>query len=118
MGSGNFGTNESMHWAVSHSDRAGDTTITGRDPIPVELIGEGTDGKGNSAGKGHRGYLRVRLRFTGQGGRKSLADLLAYLSKNAPTDDYELDIRVPAIPRTQEEITKGTKGPWEVRVDW
>jgi hypothetical protein len=118
MGSGNFGTNASMHWAVSHSDRTGDTPITGRDPISVDLIGEGTNGTGGSAGKGHRGFLRVRLRFTGQAGRRSLADLLAFLGANAPTDDYELDIRVPTVPRTMDEITKGTKGPWEVRVDW
>lgn len=118
MGSGGFGTNASMHWTISHSDRAGDTPITGRDPISVDLIGEGTDGMGRPAGKGHRGFLRVRLRFTGPAGRASLADLLSFLSKNAPTDDYELDIRVPTVPRTLDEITAGAKGPWEVRVDW
>jgi hypothetical protein len=120
MGNGGFGTNESMHWKISHSDRAGDLPhSTGRDPIPVDQIGRGSQGEGGPPdGKDYPGYLLVRLRFTGTAGMNSLVQLKDYLDKNVPTSDYALEIKVPTIRRTQREIDDGTKDPWEVRVDW
>lgn len=116
MGRGSFGTNQSMHWRIGYSDAGSDPGVSGSDPIPVDQIGEGVNAAGN--GKGHRGFLRVRLRFTGQIGRQSLRNLAEFLAKNPATDDYELAIDVPIIPRTDAEIKSGSKGEWEVRVDW
>jgi hypothetical protein len=117
MGSGGFGTNESMHWTISHSDASEDTPISGRDPIPVSWIGKGSNGT-SPGDKDHEGFLRVRLRFTGADGRESLGELLEYLKEHPPTDDYRLTIDVPMIRRTRAEMAREKKDNWEVRIDW
>ena len=124
MGSGGFGTNASVHWRISHSDGRGSVPVSGRDPIPYELIGEGVDANGRSARKGHQGFFRVELRFKGSRARGQIAALIKYLSTHpVPSGprakvDYRLVIDVPIIRRTLQEVDKKVNEPFEVTVDW
>jgi hypothetical protein len=114
MGSGGFGTNASMHWKVSNLDEDPKPTSKGRDPIPTDRIGRGSDGS-----KNHPGRLKVRLRFKGAttGINAWIDELQAQLGaydRGLSTQDFVLTIQVPAILRDNEEQDL----PWEVMVDW
>src|SRR5215212_2466955 len=104
MGSGGFGTNASLHWTIAHSDDPNDNPISGRDPIDPDLIGRGTNSRGAPWNKDHSGFIRVRLRFTGVEGEKKINLLADYLRTLTPSGNDVLDIQVPIIRRTRNEI--------------
>ena len=131
MGQGGFGTNQSVHWRIKHTGSSG--SIIGEDPVPVDEIGEGDRRKGRKKRKtgksrdGHKGFLRVKMRFTGKDAVDSLSKLLADIAKNLaghdfeddpPNPDFRVTADIPIIRRTKKEISSGSKDPWEITVDW
>jgi hypothetical protein len=118
MGSGGFGTNASLHWKISHADDIPDAPIAGRDPIDPDNIGMGSTRTGDPWTKGHKGFIRVRMRFTGPNAANSLKKLRDLVLTLTPSGDDTIEVDVPIVPRTKDEIERDLKGDWEVRVDW
>lgn len=114
MGSGGFGTNASMHWKVSHLDQDSKPTSLGRDPIPPDQIGRGSNGS-----KNHPGRLKVSLRFKGPSTTvtpwiDALQTALETYNRGLPSQDFRVEVYVPAITRSDPDNDL----PWEVMVDW
>jgi hypothetical protein len=102
MGSGEFGSNGSVHWKIVHTaDEAHQGFVRGRDPsIPGNMKGLHVVPK----------FFTLRLRFpTERAARLALEEAL----KSVDRDGHAL-VRVPAISRDQPDENL----PWEIKVEW
>jgi hypothetical protein len=97
MGSGDFGSNGSVHWNVRHTG-PGAGQSSGKDPIPFTQIGNGG---------GHGGSFRVRMRFA------SVAAAQTALSNAQVNGQGVVTLLVP-----KEEPQRSQPGAPEIEVDW
>ena len=98
---------ETMHW--------GDVQVLGRDTITFGEIGTTRD-PATGRSKGHPGRFRVRIRFANRGDAIGAA-LSGALKVKRVGDQWVLQIDVPAIDRTEEQMDP-VNPPSEIRVDW
>ena len=98
MGSGEFGSNGSVHWRVVHTaDQTNAGFVHGRDPNT-------SGGPVNTSG-----MFRVKLRFpTDDAAREALKNAAAGAKGGF------VYVLVPAIKRQNENQDP----PWEIHVDW
>jgi hypothetical protein len=116
MGYGEFGTNGSLHWKLGYDDVA-DVPPDHQD---YDTIAEGEVGHGSNQGKGHKGFLQVRLRF--QDKNQAIQVLTVAANAAAPiagAGGVYAFINVPAVKgRKLTGSSKKDEPLWEVRVDW
>ena len=119
MGSGDIGTNGSVHWQINYTDTVGvpdhkdlDDTKKhpgkpGADPRPP--IGDGKAGSG---------LLRVTLRFNNPAeARKILGDALASL-QGGPANIRAVTIDLPIRGFRPNAPNPANRDEWEIGVDW
>lgn len=116
MGYGEFGSNGSLHWKLGYDDVGG----VPPDHQDYDTIAEGEIGHGSHQGKGHRGFLQVRLRFRNQTEAETILTAAGKAAGSIGTNGgvYAI-INVPAV--TGRKLTGPNPKPdplWEVRVDW
>ena len=97
MGSGDFGSNGSVHWNIRHTG-PGAGQFNGNDPIPYDQIGNGG---------GHARSFRLRLRFPDESAAKTA------LSNAQVTPQGVVTLLVPKI-----EPMRPNPGQAEIEVDW
>jgi hypothetical protein len=98
MGSGDFGSNGSVHWHIQHT--AGGGGGAGNDPVDYDDIGESG---------GHKKFFRVRLKFPDEASAK--AALANANTKVTPQGVVTID-----VPKTEPK--RQTPNPPEVSVRW
>jgi hypothetical protein len=104
MGYGEFGTNGSMHWNVSHDSDASVPTIRGIDP--EDKVGRSTGGQR---------VLDVRLRFASiEEARKKFDEALEGCGRMRHAQGIYVTVEVPVVPRRSAQ----SNANWEIRVDW
>ena len=95
MGSGDFGSDGSVHWNVRHTGSG--QPVHSVDPVPYADIGnEG----------GHGGFFRVILRFESETAARSALGNAQFAGNGIAT------ILVPKMPERNNPV------PPEVKVDW
>jgi hypothetical protein len=100
-----------MHWRTTSDDATNPTSIpVTRDPIDPDQIGTGSTGT-----KGHKGSIRVRMRFP-----TSAAAEAAWTSAAKDVlpgaKGFYVTIDVPVVEPVRPSPTDDLH--WEVRVDW
>jgi hypothetical protein len=104
MPGGEFIPNESIHYAIVHSGGS----LKGEDRIPYDDIG---------VGQGHRGRLRVTLRFNNRGQATAAIQNLEVIE--AKGGKFEVIIEVPTKKHTKDETKADYPNPnAQVRVEW
>src|SRR5712671_4086608 len=122
MGSGDFGSNGSMHWQVNYSDVNGqpdhlDYDNTKRHPGgPPDVPPPNRPDIG--AGKAGSGLLRVTIRFNSPpDARRVLNDALANLQA-APANTKDVTLDVPIRGFRPQRPNPANRDEWEIGVDW
>ena len=104
MGSGDFGSNGSVHWNVRHtpsnSGQVPGPVYGNRDPIPFDDIGRTA---------GHLDSFRLTLKFPDEGIAR--AALTAALASVQPNGYATLD-----VPKVQPK--RSSPVPPEISIDW
>ena len=105
MGSGEIGSNGSVHWKVTYDDNA----ISADHMDYDDAVVHGQIGKS----KNHAGTFRVTARFNNETeARQALKDLQARFAKNPGNIIYlDVDLR----PKKKKP---GPSHEWELRIDW
>ena len=99
MGSGEFGSNGSVHWKVVHTaDQRNGGFVHGKDP-----------NKGSSGQVNTEGMFRLKLRFPSDDVARKALDKAASGSSNGI-----VYVMVPA-PRRDKETDDL---PWEIKIEW
>lgn len=106
MGGGDFGSNGSVYWKVTHTvPDAGVTEVgaySGKDPIRYDDIGKG--------GR-HEGTYQLKLRFPDDATAwKALAQAFATVEDGVAT--------VHVKKTSPARDTPTANPPWEIRIDW
>jgi|1185.fasta_scaffold597352_1 hypothetical protein len=104
MGSGDIGSNGSVHWKVTYDDNAISADHMDYDEMDHKTIG---------LDKGHPGKFRLTARFQSiEDAEQALGDI-AKRFKNTPSKEIYLDVNVrPERPKP------GPSHEWEIRIDW
>ena len=105
MGSGEFGSNGSVHWKVTYED--------GNGPAHVDWDTRRYEDVGRT--KGHPRMFRVTARYRNyQQARAALQRALARLqTSDGDRNVVELDVNL-----RKKQRTPGTTDAWEIKVDW
>jgi hypothetical protein len=104
MGSGEFGSNGSVHWKVSYDDDASYADHVDYDELRHTKIGKK---------KKHPGKFRVTARYeTVADARKALKEAQARFKKT-PSRILHLD-----VDAREEQPNPGPSHDWELRIDW
>jgi hypothetical protein len=103
MGSGEIGSNGSVHWRISYNEQ-GVADHVDYDTKPYDQIGKG---KPNGD---HPGHIRVTARF------KTANAASAALAGAQKGNTLVIDI--PVRPFNEVQNGPGNPNDWEVRVDW
>jgi hypothetical protein len=119
MGSGDIGSNGSVHWMISYTDVVGappdhkDWDDSKRHP------GGPPDARPEiGAGKAGPGLLRVTLRFNSPvEATRVLTDALAAL-KAAPPNTTNVTLDVPIRGYRPQAPNAANRNDWEIGVDW
>jgi hypothetical protein len=113
MGSGEIGSNGSVHQFVRYDDGGGGPAQHSVDPIQYNRIGLGTGGPG----KNHQGAFAVRMRFKTKGEAEAALEAAKTTITGLPgAGGVYATCMVPVVnPKRQNE----DDDPFlEVRVDW
>jgi hypothetical protein len=113
MGNGEFGSNGSVHYSIRDDDSpAAPPKYTERDPIPYDQIGRGTGG-----GKGHPGFLAVRMRFPdAAAARSALTAAIATIGSVTGGNGIYATCMVPVVTPVRPNADADPFN--EVKVDW
>ena len=104
MGSGDFGSNGSVHWRIKYDDDVDYADHVDIDAVAHEHIG---------VKKNHAGKFRVTARYNSvDEARLALKELQDRFAKH-PSQALHLDVN--ARPKSDDP---GPVHAWEVRVDW
>ena len=114
MGSGQVGSNNSVHYAFVHDDISNVPVVKGRDPINYDNIGMGSNN-----GKNHPGEFLVRLRYdrfiVAQAQLQPEPARIQALALG-PNAQVFVNLRVPTtFPGRQNE---NQNLPLEIQIDW
>jgi hypothetical protein len=114
MGSGDIGTNGSVHYTITHDDASsGKPIYKDHDPIRYDQIGRGTGG----TPKDHPGYLAVRMRFPDAAAARIALDAAVASAGAVPGGNgVYVTCLVPAV--TPQRMDPEADPFYEVRVDW
>jgi len=116
MGSGDIGSNGSVHWQINYTDTVGVPDHKDLDDSKKHPGKPGVDPRPPIGdGKAGSGLLRVTLRFNSPAeARKVIGDALTKLAANAKDVVIDLPIRGfrPNAPNP------AIRDEWEIGVDW
>jgi hypothetical protein len=118
MGSGDFGSNGSVHWRVKYSD------VVGNPPDHLDYDNtkkhpgqpfNSTDARPMIGSNGHPGKFRIRARYPNHG--------LAQAALNAAqagfgATDTVIELDVDLRPFAQVSNGPGNPDDWEINVEW
>ena len=126
MGTGQVGSDGSVHWVVAYDDVSHAPISGGADPLAHGNIGHG----GNGPDKGHGGTFRLSLRFdSAQAAANALGNALRALPGIGVADlnralagvaaggaGFVATLDVPVtLPRRANPMSNL---PWEIVIDW
>src|SRR5215216_4605883 len=113
MGSGDIGSNGSVHYSFNHNDSPGNPAhVKDADPIPFGQIGRGSNG-----GKNHVGFFAVRMRFPDTAAaRNALNAAIATAGPAAGGAGVYVTCLVPVV--TPSRTDPGLNPYNEVKIDW
>jgi len=113
MGSGDIGSNGSVHYSISHNDSPGAPGhYKDYDPIPSGDIGRGSNG-----GKNHPGTFAVRMRFPDVASATNALNAAIATASTVPNGNgIYVTCLVPVVapPRTDPALNPF----YEINVDW
>lgn len=113
MGSGEFGSNGSVHWAIDY----GDTGMADHLDYDDTKKHPGNAVSTNpviGAGKGHAGVFRITARYLNNAqAQKALTAAQAKLGSGKVVE-LDVDLR----PFGAVQAGPGPLGTWEIKVDW
>jgi hypothetical protein len=104
MGSGEFGSNGSVYWAISYTENGS------ADHVDYDVKEHHKIGTGKPGGD-HPGVFRITARFDSPGEAARWLKSASVVGKNVILD-------VPVRPFDQVKNGPGNQNDWEIRIDW
>ena len=109
MGSGDFGSNGSVHWRINYKENGPADHVDFDDKKHDQI------GLGKGAGKDHEGTFRVTARYRTH---DQAADALEAAKKRLGATGTVVELDVDVRPFASVETDPGDPQTWEVKVDW
>jgi hypothetical protein len=116
MGSGEFGSNGSVHWRVNHKD-TGNPNHNDVDNSKKHPANNNPDKSviGSGGKKNHPGAFRITARYATNA---QAQEALAAAERKLAAGGTELELDVQLRPYDDVKNSPGPSDFWEIRVDW